>query len=145
MQLRSQPHFLQVQPSCQVVLRFSFDIQNSAKFIVHDIFLYVHNIKIVPKQIVFPIRQSEKDTFLLPYNIGTPCTLLLLLPFLLLTRDLIAKCNFVQLLEDLVFAWHNRRAIKFFSTVKCSHVQPSQMFSWQVSHVPHIAKFTSVL
>jgi hypothetical protein len=69
-------------------------------------FFYVHDIKIVLKQIVFPVRQSEENTFLFPhYIISTYCTRLSLLPFLL-TGILIPKSNSVQLLEDLVPAWH---------------------------------------
>jgi len=49
MQFRSQPYFLQVFSSFEVVLRFSLDVQNSANYVAHDIFFYVHDIKIVPK------------------------------------------------------------------------------------------------
>jgi len=71
-----------------------------------NFFFYVHGIKAVPTQIVFPVWQSEENTFILPhYIIRTCCTRLPLLSCLL-THVLIAKCNSVQLLEDLVLTWH---------------------------------------
>jgi hypothetical protein len=49
MQFRPQTHFLQVLASCEVVLCFPFDVENCAKYVVHHIFLYVHDIKVVPQ------------------------------------------------------------------------------------------------
>jgi hypothetical protein len=47
MQFRPQTHFLQVLAGCEVVLRFPFDVENCAKYVVNHIFLYVHDIKVV--------------------------------------------------------------------------------------------------
>jgi hypothetical protein len=69
MQFRSQTHFFQVLPSCEVVLGFPFDIQNCAKYVVHNIFLYMHDIKIVLQYIVLPVPQPEENVFLFPHNI----------------------------------------------------------------------------
>ena len=46
---------------CQVL-----QVQHRAKYIVHHILLYMHDIKIVSQLMILLIRQAEKYTYLLP-------------------------------------------------------------------------------
>jgi hypothetical protein len=46
---RSQTHFHQVCGGYRAVFRLPFDVKNCGKYVVHHIFLYVHNIKVVPQ------------------------------------------------------------------------------------------------
>jgi hypothetical protein len=80
----AQTHFLQIMMSLSVFLVFSLDVQHCAKYVVHLIFSNMNHIKVVPQQIIFPIRQPKKNIFFFHNILGAACSSFFLFVFLFL-------------------------------------------------------------